>query len=216
MKANIFFKLARVLLMIAIFGSVFALPNQSTSAQPLNETLDCGSTEIPTLECMAFLAFYNTTNGATWTNHTGWLETNTPCSWYGVSCTAGHVSSLNLSSNQLSGTIPMQLSYLTELQTLNLSSNQISGTIPKELGTLTKLTEFDLGANQLSGSIPADLGGLTNLTELDLSSNLLTGPIPTVLGDLTNLTRLDLGNNLLTDPIPQKLGSLTNLTELDL
>ena len=52
-------------------------------------------TEIPKAECDALVALYNSTNGAGWTNHTGWLQTDTPCSWYGVYCGAGHVGWLS-------------------------------------------------------------------------------------------------------------------------
>jgi Leucine-rich repeat (LRR) protein len=47
--------------------------------------------------------------------------------------------------NKLSGTIPIELGELTELENLFLSENQITGTIPVELGELTKLTKLNLG-----------------------------------------------------------------------
>ncbi len=52
------------------------------------------------------MAFYDATGGDNWVDNAGWKQTNTPCSWYGVSCSGGHVSGLNLNSNQLSGAIP--------------------------------------------------------------------------------------------------------------
>jgi hypothetical protein len=62
-------------------------------------------TEIPQSECEALVALYNSTNGPGWLDNTNWLETTTPCSWYGVLCSGGHVYDVDLSSNQLSGTI---------------------------------------------------------------------------------------------------------------
>gem|GEM_PF-4590632 len=47
-------------------------------------------TEIPTAECNALTALYISTNGTNWITKTNWLETNTPCSWYGMTCSAGH------------------------------------------------------------------------------------------------------------------------------
>jgi hypothetical protein len=35
--------------------------------------------DIPQTECEALLALYSSTNGATWTNKTGWLATTTAC-----------------------------------------------------------------------------------------------------------------------------------------
>ena len=46
---------------------------------------------------------------------------------------------------------------LTSLQWLQLSFNQLSGSIPKELGQLASLQDLELDDNQLSGSIPKKL-----------------------------------------------------------
>ena len=51
---------------------------------------------------------------------------------------------------------------------LNLSHNQLTGSIPPEIGNLTNLTYLNLESNQLTGSIPSEIGNLTNLTELKL------------------------------------------------
>ncbi len=42
-------------------------------------TFDCAAvTEIPQSECEALVAFYISTDGDNWINHSGWLQTNTP------------------------------------------------------------------------------------------------------------------------------------------
>jgi Leucine-rich repeat (LRR) protein len=46
---------------------------------------------------------------------------------------------------------------LTSLQWLQLSFNQLIGSIPKELGQLASLQDLELDDNQLSGSIPKKL-----------------------------------------------------------
>jgi len=46
---------------------------------------DCNTvTEIPVSECQSLMELYNSTNGANWKNNTGCNQTNTPCSWFGV------------------------------------------------------------------------------------------------------------------------------------
>ena len=147
-------------------------------------------TEIPQSECEALVALYNSTNGASWKTNTNWLQTNTPCSWYGVTCGNGHVTQLILDNNQMSGSIPPELGNLTNLTYLDLEIDYLSGSIPPELGNLTNLTYLNLSNNKLSGSIPSELGNLSNLTDLVLSTNQLSGNIPPELGNLTNLAVL--------------------------
>ena len=54
--------------------------------------------------------------------------------WFGVTCSSGSVTQINLYDNSLSGSIPSELGNLADLTTLNLSNNSLSGVIPSELG----------------------------------------------------------------------------------
>ena len=167
-------------------------------------------------ECEALVVFYNSTTGDAWTNRTGWLVTNTPCGWYGVTCTSGRVTQLNLINNHLSGAIPPEIGNLTTLQTLYLPNNQLSGAIPPEIGNLTALTNLDLRNNQLSSAIPPEIGNLTALKYLRLDNNQLSGAIPSEIGNLTALPSLDLSDNQLSGAIPPEIGNLTALEYLRL
>jgi len=176
---------------------------------------DCAVvTEIPTVECEALIALYNSTDGENWTNNTGWNVTNTPCSWFGLGCSGGHVRAIELRDNQLSGPIPVEMGNLSNLTELELSRNQLSGPIPVEMGNLSNLSHLYLYNNQLSSSIPAELGNLSNLTRLILDNNQLSGSIPTELGNLSLLTGLYLSNNQLSGSIPTELGNLSQLYDL--
>jgi len=219
MKAKVCFQwIMRILLILVVLGNFLPIQNQSVLAKPLSAPFtDCATQiEIPAAECDALLALYNSTDGANWTNHADWQQTDTPCTWAGVNCFHGHVTDLFLSTNNLTGSIPTELGNLTNLTQLYLYNNQLTGPIPFELGSLANLAWLDLSGNQLNGPIPAELGNLTNLIYLYLYSNQLTGPIPPELGSLSNLSILDLMNNQLSGPIPPEFGNLTDIYSLKL
>ncbi|MDB2445453.1 hypothetical protein N9X66_09935, partial [Gammaproteobacteria bacterium] len=117
--------------------------------------------QIPQIERDALVALYNSTDGANWTDNTGWLgEAGTECSWFGVRCYADSgksVSNLFFWQNGLNGTIPSELGNLSNLTNLHLGSNSLTGTIPSELGNLTKLAQILLFSNSLTGGIPSEL-----------------------------------------------------------
>jgi len=192
-------------------------PDESNNSANVETTVtfSCAAvSEIPQSECEALVALYNSTDGDNWTNNDGWLQTLTPCTWYGVTCEYGHITTLNLNNNQLNGTTPSELGDLVNLQGLFLAINNLSGEIPSTIAVLSNLQILNLSFNQLSGEIPAIFNGLTSLEHIYLQSNQLTGSIPVGLGSLVNLKDLYLQNNQLTGGILSELGYLVNLETL--
>nr|XP_010910338.1 receptor-like protein EIX2 [Elaeis guineensis] len=88
------------------------------------------------------------------------------------------VMSIDLSCNNLSGMIPIELVNLHGLRFLNLSNNHFTGKIPKNIGALTRLESLDLSVNNLSGMIPSTIFSMYYLNHLNLSNNNLSGKIP--------------------------------------
>ncbi|XP_075514230.1 receptor-like protein EIX2 [Primulina tabacum] len=88
------------------------------------------------------------------------------------------VLTVDLSDNDLSGTIPTQITKLVKLMALNLSGNSLTGLIPDAIGDMEWLESFDLSKNRLSGEIPQSISRLTFLSNLNLSYNNLIGKIP--------------------------------------
>ncbi|KAK7267363.1 hypothetical protein RIF29_20033 [Crotalaria pallida] len=88
------------------------------------------------------------------------------------------MSLVDLSSNELSGTIPPQMFSLVGLHSLNLSHNKLTGGMPKEIGKMKNLESLDFSANKLSGEIPQSMSSLSFLSYLNLSFNNFIGQIP--------------------------------------
>ncbi|XP_023742111.3 receptor-like protein EIX2 [Lactuca sativa] len=89
------------------------------------------------------------------------------------------LKSIDLSSNNLTGQIPYQITNLYALISLNLSKNSLIGEIPHNIGQIKQLLTLDLSRNNLSGQIPSSLSKMSLLNDLDMSFNNLSGRIPT-------------------------------------
>jgi len=192
-------------------------------------------------DSLALVALYNATNGDNWTDNENWL-TDTPLDdWFGVNTDGnGNVITINLSGNNLTGelpieignmlvldtlilgsnniygSIPKEICNLTSLEVLGINENQITGIIPIEIGNLINLKILCLGGNQLSGTIPSEIGSLVGLVSICLSLNQLTGSIPASIWDLVNLNMLILSSNQLEGNIPPEIGNLVNMHNLGL
>ncbi|KAM0007695.1 putative non-specific serine/threonine protein kinase [Helianthus debilis subsp. tardiflorus] len=89
------------------------------------------------------------------------------------------VVNMDLSSNKLTGEIPVELTALASLMGLNLSRNHLSGSIPDTIGNMKALNSLDFSDNQLNGTIPPSMAALNFLSWMNLSHNNLSGRIPT-------------------------------------
>eukprot|EP00211_Chloroparvula_japonica_P009359 CAMPEP_0119120656 /NCGR_PEP_ID=MMETSP1310-20130426/1604_1 /TAXON_ID=464262 /ORGANISM="Genus nov. species nov., Strain RCC2339" /LENGTH=171 /DNA_ID=CAMNT_0007110145 /DNA_START=64 /DNA_END=576 /DNA_ORIENTATION=+ len=142
---------------------------------------------VPIAERDALVALYLSTDGPNWANNDFWLDGD-PCadSWWGVDCDYRdqHVDQLDLSENQLKGTIPPELVQLTALVWMWMGNNQLTGTIPSELGQVSALEWLWFNDNLFNSTIPTELGQLSSLTHLWMGNNQLTGRIPSELGQL--------------------------------
>nr|GMD78984.1 probable LRR receptor-like serine/threonine-protein kinase At2g24230 [Ipomoea batatas] len=129
----------------------------------------------------------------------------------------GHVSQVNLGSNfswsnlvyidlsenQLSGEIFMELNSAQNLKHLNLAYNRFSHQRFPRIGMVRDLEYLNLSSTNLIGEIPSDLSLLSSLKTLDISRNHLSSHIPML--NTKKLRILDVSYNNLSGEIPLSL-----------
>ena len=156
-----------------------------------------------------------------WLRKANWMSKSSVCQWYGIGCDDYEmVTSLNLTDNQLHGSLPMLELFQAlraNLKTLDLSHNEISGSIdqlPTEAyeKSWAQLEYFYINGNQITGNPPLswfDMTSGSNIIGINMASNQLSGE----LQDLSNLQQLNellLSNNSLFGALPR----FYNLTSL--
>ena len=125
-------------------------------------------------------------------------------------------TSVDLSSNKFSGSIPPSVGDLMSLRYLNLSHNILTGHIPLSLGNMSVLESLDLSSNKLDGKIPNVLVRLTFLSKLNLSMNNLEGKIPLYSQFSTFENASYMGNiGLCGFPLTKKCDEKSTIPQLD-
>ncbi|XP_068318047.1 receptor-like protein 7 [Pyrus communis] len=131
-----------------------------------------------------------------------WNKGSDHCSWEGVSCKKGCVSSLDLSSEEITGGLDNSSSLfgLKSIEYLNLAYNFFNYTqIPSEFKQLTGLSNLNLSNAGFAGQVPIEISHLTRLVTLDLSTfyfpgtpslNLEKLKLDVLLGNFSELVEL--------------------------
>ncbi|THG05219.1 hypothetical protein TEA_013664 [Camellia sinensis var. sinensis] len=122
---------------------------------------------------------------------------------------------LQLSVNNLMGSIPTSIFNISPLQIMSLVLNNLSGNLPSNIGLwLPNLYAILLGGNKLTGIIPESISNASQLINLGLGVNAFMGPIPKSLGNLQLLETLKLDENNLTSGLSSSSPELSFLTSL--
>lgn len=194
------------------------------------------------------LGLFQATGGFEWTDSTNWFQQRSDiCDWQGIICYTdtesdgrrnGQVRQIDLSNNNLQGTVPHVVFEIPFLESFNVADNpnlsiDFSGlhkaqfltdlSISKtdvhdisNIGAASNLETLHMADLGLKGSLPDSLFSLTSLVSLSANYNSFSGTIPTRISELTALDELYLYDNELSGQIPTQIGSLTGLEVLNL
>ncbi|KAM3390686.1 hypothetical protein ACQJBY_012343 [Aegilops geniculata] len=118
--------------------------------------------------------------------------------------TQRHLEVLDLSNNNLSGSMPNWLfTKEATLQDLNLGNNLLTGSLDPIWHTQSSLGVIKIHMNHITGQLPANLSSMfPNLYVLDFSSNDLFGHIPMSMCEISSMELIDLSNNKLSGGVP--------------
>ena len=87
-SVSLIYAVALALTACSLTPKVNERPQPDASA----ESICTSVSEVPVSECLALASFYNSTGGPDWLLKRGWLTTEQPCDWAGITCTSGHVT----------------------------------------------------------------------------------------------------------------------------
>ena len=187
---------------------------------PYSRAVDCTSAEI---ERLALIELYNKMNGPSWANAMGWGGDGSLEEWHGVTVENGHVTGLSLPNNLLKNSISGEIANFIELEALNLAENSLTGTLPEEITSLSNLTELRVNDNtDIEGALSYDLMNLSKLEVLHFQrTSLCASPASTFqtwytgIGDTNGMLcgnpaniRLDIPVAYLTQSVQTQQGSV--------
>ena len=144
-------------------------------------------------EYQALIKFYNATKGNNWKINTNWLQTDNICTWYGITCHHNNVNDIDLSSNNLNGTLT-SLQDLTQLFNLNLHDNSISD-IDNRFSDFSALMSVDLSYNKIKYLSTDFLLNSTQIYGINLHGNQLVMMNENLFSGKPQLHYVDLSSN---------------------
>ena len=146
---------------------------------------------------------YFSTNGASWFNSSNWLTPESECNWYGIGYETlpGVINMIDMSSNNIKGSLPSEIGQLRGLERLILNENKLRNQLPLQIVQLNYLQTLNLSKNEIDGILLPEIKHLSELKFLDLSFHTISSTIPSEIGFLHRLEHLDLSNNLFSGEI---------------
>ncbi|XP_039134375.1 receptor-like protein EIX2 [Dioscorea cayenensis subsp. rotundata] len=122
-----------------------------------------------------------------------------------------NLKSLDLSDNSLSGSVPLSLAKLAQLEYMNLANNQLRGAISEAHFTqLEKLETLDISHNSLVFNVSSNWAPPFLLKEMRISSCSVGPKFPAWLQTQHKLHALDMSQTGISDTMPDWFWNLTS------
>ncbi|CAH8343602.1 unnamed protein product [Eruca vesicaria subsp. sativa] len=141
------------------------------------------------------------------------------CSFFGVHCWRSNynkVISINLGGSGLEGEFTSDVKLCSLIESLNLTGNNLSGTLPSDIfSSLPYLVTLDLSNNNLAGKIPSSFSNMSYLNTLLLDHNRFTGRIPSELASSPRLKQFSVTHNDLKGLIPEFTNGKISLSSFE-
>lgn len=160
----------------------------------------------------ALMALFQSMNSPSQLNWNG----NDPCgqSWTGITCSGNRITEIKLPGRQLTGTLGFQLQSLSAVTNLDLSNNNLGGTLPYQFPQ--NLQHLNLANNNFNGGIPYSFSDTPSLISLNFGHNQFQQALNLNFQKLTSLTTFDVSFNSLTGDLPQTMNSLSSISTMNL
>jgi hypothetical protein len=143
-----------------------------------------------------------------------WLSGNHECMWAGIFCDEfDQLRSLDLAGQQITGTLPIELTYFPFLQGIALMWNNFHGSIPQGYGEIKHLLNLEIHYNQLTGTLPNDWSKAQNVQLFNIAANEITGTLPSDIKNLSNLKGIFFYENFLTGTFPTEFAAMSLLSK---
>lgn len=193
------------LFLILFFYSSFSIDSHAQRSITANDSL-------------ALITIYQSTGGANWSNP--WKLSQRVTTWEGVTIENQRVIALNLSGRNLRDSLPDALGTLSQLRSLNISSNNLKGSLDM-LTSLSNLKTFNMAATNYKssyGNVPSIFGKMRQLTSLNIAQNRFTNPISDTTGFflLTDLEELYVNSNSFNGVMQSGFGNFRKLKKFNI
>lgn len=189
------FLIQRYLLAFFYFSTSQRAPWKSCNPSNSNETMECSYATL--VYAFPEIQYELETK-------IRWLSEKHECSWAGVQCEGYQVRAIQLTGQDIIGTLPSELAMLSSLQSITLAWNNFYGTVPSEMFRMQQLVNLELQYNFFTGQVFYNEPYTTNMERLVLTGNMLSGNIAACV-NLPSLKGLYVQDNSFSGTIPNEI-----------